>query len=76
MESFYAEFPLDALPSDPHQHGSVEFIYVLGGSLTVDVVGEQTTLNVGDAMYFDSSVPHSYRRDGKEICTALVVTAH
>ena len=48
----------------------------LGGRVVVDVVGEQTTLNAGDAMYFDSSVPHSYRRDGKEVCTALVVTAH
>ncbi len=76
MEAFYAEFPLDALPSDPHQHGSVEFIYVLGGQVVVDVVGEQTTLNAGDAMYFDSSVPHSYRREGNEVCTALVVTAH
>jgi quercetin dioxygenase-like cupin family protein len=76
MEAFYAEFALEAPPSDPHQHGSAEFIYVLGGRLAVDVAGEQTTLNTGDAMYFDSSVPHSYRLDGKEVCTALVVTAH
>jgi transcriptional regulator with XRE-family HTH domain len=76
MESFYAEFPLDAPPSEPHQHGSVEFIYVLCGRLAVDVVGQETSLNAGDAMYFDSSVPHSYRLDGKEVCTALVVTVH
>jgi uncharacterized RmlC-like cupin family protein len=31
-------------------------------------------LDAGDAMYFDSSVPHSYRRDGTGACTALVVT--
>ena len=75
MEAFYAEFPTEALPSDPHQHGSAEFIYVLSGGLRVDVEREATVLDAGDAMYFDSSAPHSYRREGKEACTALVVTA-
>ena len=75
MEAFYAEFPTDALASEPHRHGGAEFIYVLSGSLRVDVEGEETVLDVGDAMYFDSSAPHSYRREGKEACTALVVTA-
>jgi hypothetical protein len=26
-------------------------------------------------MYFDSSVPHAYRRSGGRACTAVVVTA-
>ena len=58
----------------PHRHGSAEFIYILSGRLVVDVEGEQTMLEGGDAMYFDSSVPHSYQRDGTGACTALVVT--
>jgi mannose-6-phosphate isomerase-like protein (cupin superfamily) len=48
---------------------------VLSGGLRVDVEGEETVLDAGDAMYFDSSVPHRYRREGKVVCTALVVTA-
>ncbi len=75
MESYYAEFPADAPPSEPHRHGSAEFIYVLSGRLSVDVDGEETILHAGDAMYFDSSVPHSYRREGAVACKALVVTA-
>ena len=75
MEAFYAEFPPDAPPSEPHLHGSVEFIYVLSGALSVDVDGEERLLIAGDAMYFNSCVPHSYRRDGKDVCTALIVTA-
>lgn len=75
MESYYAEFPADAPPSEPHRHGSAEFIYVLSGRLSVDVDGEETMLHAGDAMYFDSSVPHSYRREGAVACKALVVTA-
>ena len=74
MEAFYAEFPAGAPPSLPHRHGSAEFIYILSGRLVVDVEGEQTMLEGGDAMYFDSSVPHSYHRDGTGACTALVVT--
>ena len=75
MESFYAEFPVDAPPSEPHQHGSAEFIYVLSGRLIVNVDGKEAALDTGDAMYFDSSVPHSYRREGKEMSTAIVVTS-
>ena len=74
MEAFYAEFPLDAPSSEPHQHGSAEFIYVLSGRLVVIVDGREAALEAGDAVYFDSSVPHSYRRVGDEISTALVVT--
>jgi mannose-6-phosphate isomerase-like protein (cupin superfamily) len=75
MEAFYAEFPVDSPPSEPHQHGSAEFIYVLSGRLIVNVDGKEAALDTGDAIYFDSSVPHSYRREGKGISTAIVVTS-
>ena len=29
-------------------------------------------LAAGDAMYFEASVPHSYRRKGRQTCSALV----
>lgn len=75
MDAFYAEFPSDSQPSEPHEHGSAEFLYALQGRLAVDVGGKETLLDAGDALYFDSSVAHSYRREGGEPCTALVVTA-
>ncbi|CUA89327.1 transcriptional regulator, XRE family with cupin sensor [Chelatococcus sambhunathii] len=75
MESFYAEFPLDAQPSAPHQHGSAEFVYILEGELELSVAGETMPLSAGDAVYFDSSAPHSYCRRGRAVCRALVVTA-
>ena len=74
MEAFYAEFPVGSPASEPHQHGSAEFIYVLSGRLVIDVDGKEAALDAADAMYFNSSVPHSYRREGKGACTALVVT--
>lgn len=74
MEAFYAEFPAGAPPSPTHQHDGAEFIYVLSGILCVEVGEDESKLNAGDAIYFDSGVPHSYSRDGTGACTALVVT--
>lgn len=58
MESFYAEFPKNSRPSDPHQHGSAELVFIIDGELEL-TVGEKTLLlGKGDAAYFDSSVSH------------------
>jgi transcriptional regulator with XRE-family HTH domain len=75
MDAYLAAFPENAKPSQPHQHGIAEFIYVISGRLQVDIDGEQTLLNERDTMYFDSSVSHSYCREGVGPCTAIVVTA-
>jgi quercetin dioxygenase-like cupin family protein len=75
MQAFYAEFPVRATFSTPHRHDGAELIFVLKGQLAVEVEGEATTLDAGDAMYLDSAVPHRYRGQGRSICTALVVVA-
>lgn len=75
IEAYYAGFPANSPASEPHQHGSAEFIYVLSGQLLLDVEGKQTSLATGGAVYFGSSAAHSYRRDGEGMCTVLVVTA-
>lgn len=74
MEAFLAVFPTDGPPSEEHQHGTEEFLFVLEGTLALVVDGETFTLEKGDSASFDSSVPHSYRRDGPAECRALVVT--
>ena len=73
MESFYAEFPVQSKPSETHQHGGAELIYVIKGQLAVNVDGDDVVLDEGDAMYFDSGAAHSYRREGRSACTAIVV---
>jgi transcriptional regulator with XRE-family HTH domain len=75
MEAYYAEFPANAGPSAPHQHDGAEFIYVLKGRLAVNVDGEDSVLDEGDAMTFDSSAPHSYCRQGRSACAAIVVVS-
>ena len=76
LNAYYAEFnPLAEDKVKPHHHAGVELIYLLKGSLEVRIGKEEHTLEEGDAMYFDASVPHGYRRVGKKPCAAMVVSA-
>ncbi len=73
---YYAEF-FEVAPDKlhPHDHLGFEFIYTIRGGLGVQVGADEHVLKAGDSMYFDSSVPHSYRRHGGRPCSAVVVTA-
>lgn len=58
-----------------HSHQGAEFIHVLSGRLILRVGDEDHRLDAGDSVYFDPIQPHSYRREGRTPCTAIVVTA-
>ena len=76
FNAFVADFP--AVPLERlrvHQHPGGEFIYVLRGSLSLHINGEEHVLEAEDSVYFDSSVPHGYRRHGVRTCQAVVVTS-
>ena len=76
LNAYYAEFhPLAHDKVRRHRHDGAELIYLLKGSLEVRFGKEEHTLEEGDAMYFDASVPHGYRRAGKKPCAAIVVSA-
>lgn len=75
LSAFVADFqelPLDKLK--PHSHAGVEFLYLLKGSLVLKIGSEEFVLEAEDAIYFDSGVPHSYRRRGSKPCTGVIVT--
>jgi mannose-6-phosphate isomerase-like protein (cupin superfamily) len=42
--------------------------------LTIKIGSEEFQLEAEDAIYFDSAVPHSYRRRGSKPCTGVLVT--
>ena len=76
LNAYYAEFhPMAQDKVRRHHHGGIELIYLLQGSLEVRVGKEEHTLEEGDAMYFEASVLHGYRRVGKKPCAAIVVSA-
>ena len=75
LSAFLADFqdvPQEKLK--PHQHAGGEFLYVLKGSLSLKIASEEFLLEPEDAIYFDSAVPHSYRRRSSKPCTGVIVT--
>jgi transcriptional regulator with XRE-family HTH domain len=76
FNAYYAEFlPVEPDKRRPHDHGGAEFIYVLRGTLSVQIGNDEHALGRGDSIYFDSSIPHSYSRSGERTCSAIVVTS-
>lgn len=71
MEAYFAEFTTK--PSKPHRHAGSEIVYVLSGELVIDIDGNENTLLEGDAICFDSGYPHSYRRQGEDPTSAIVI---
>ena len=76
FNSYYAEFfPVAPAKLRRHEHPGVEFIYTLQGTLALHLGGDEHRLDAGDSIYFDSAVPHAYRRSGSALCSAIVVTS-
>ncbi len=74
--AYVADFePVAEEKLKPHQHPGSEFLHVLKGRLGLRIGIEHYELDAGDSVYFDPSVPHTYRRVGKPACQALIVTA-
>jgi transcriptional regulator with XRE-family HTH domain len=78
LDPYFAEFiPLPPqVEPKAHMHPGFEFLYVLGGELAVRHGDQEATLGAGDAVYFDSGTPHSYRCAGSKPAEALIVTIH
>jgi transcriptional regulator with XRE-family HTH domain len=78
MDPFFAEFlPLpENVEPKAHMHAGFEFLYVLAGEMTLQHSDQQAALGAGDAVYFDASVPHSYRCVGGKPAEAIIVTMH
>lgn len=75
LNSYLAEFePIEKKESRFHEHPGIELLYVISGTVAVETRDESHELNAGDAIYFDSTVPHAYRRIGPKRTTAMVVT--
>jgi quercetin dioxygenase-like cupin family protein len=78
MDPYFAEFvPLPA-QTEPksHMHPGYEFLYLLAGQLALQHSGQETVLEPGDAVYFDSATPHSYRCTGTKPAEAIIVALH
>jgi transcriptional regulator with XRE-family HTH domain len=74
LNAYYAEFEAaDRSHAHRHEHAGVEFLYLISGKLLLQIGEDESELSEGDAIYFESGVPHAYRKVGPRRTTALVV---
>ena len=74
LHTFFAEFnPITPDQCRPHQHAGIEVLYIISGKLELRTGDDVHELSEGDAIYFDSGVPHAYRRIGARRATAVAV---
>ena len=78
MDPYFAEFVPQGQGTEvkAHLHPGYEFLYVLDGELSIRHGEHDSTLEPGDAVYFDASTPHSYVCAGKKPAGAIIVTMH
>ncbi len=75
LNAYHAEFQqLQPGKARVHHHAGAEFVSVLRGKLEMIIAEIVHVLDSGDSIYFDSSLPHSYRRVSQKPCSAIVVT--
>ena len=58
--------PGGKLLAQPHLQGSVEYITVFSGRLSLTIAGEVFQLSKGDSIRFRADVPHAYENPGTE----------
>ncbi|HWD00174.1 MAG TPA: XRE family transcriptional regulator [Candidatus Sulfopaludibacter sp.] len=77
LNSYVAEFEaVETADTRFHQHAGIEVLYVISGKLELQTQDAKHELREGDAVYFDSTAPHGYRRVGAKRTVALVVTTN
>ena len=75
LNAFLAEFqPVATDRQRLHQHAGVEFLYMIRGKIDLVIGSDTHTPDSGDAIYFDSSVRHGYRRASEHPSSGLIVT--
>jgi len=73
MEPFIVKLEPTDIEEERSTHDGQEFIYVLEGSMEVRLGEEVHLLQPGDAIYYDSTVPHLVKCQGKETTRILAV---
>lgn len=73
MEPYIMKPPLQFQEKRLFEHVGEEFMFVLSGSIEVEIAGQSHKLRPGDALYFDSHLPHRSRSLGGRYAEVLVV---
>jgi len=73
IQPIHITVPADRQGDELYRHEGEEWLYVLKGSLCLNLDGEQYYLDAGDATNFDASIPHRLTaRNGQDVEIILV----
>jgi transcriptional regulator with XRE-family HTH domain len=61
--------------NEHYRHEGEEWIYVLSGEISLSLAGETYDLNTGDAIHFDSRLPHRVTARSKKAPEILLVAS-
>jgi transcriptional regulator with XRE-family HTH domain len=73
MEPYIMRPPLQFQDKRLFEHVGEELMFILSGSVEVEVSGKLIQLREGDTLYFDSHLPHRSRSLGNKYAQVLVV---
>ena len=73
MEPFLVTLEPSDIQEERSSHDGQEFIYVLEGAMEVRLGNEVHILEPGDAIYYDSTVPHLVKCHGEDKTQILAV---
>jgi len=73
MEPFLVTLEPTEIEEERSTHDGQEFIYVLEGTMEVRLADETHLLEPGDAIYYDSTMPHLVKCHGSHITKILAV---
>lgn len=59
--------------TEENQRGTEKFVFVLEGSIEVNINGQRFALNRNNTMYFDGALPHTFTNIGRTIAKILSV---
>jgi len=62
--------------ADPHPAGTNENLVVVEGQVEIEIHGEVTRLETGDAILFEADAPHIYRNLGDETARMYLVMTY
>ena len=73
MDPFLVSLEPSETEEERSTHDGQEFIFVLHGKMEVRLGEETHVLEPGDSIYYDSTVPHLVKCQGKETTHILAV---
>jgi transcriptional regulator with XRE-family HTH domain len=75
MQPMRVKISPSRLGNEHYQHDGEEWVYVLHGKITLSLVGKTYDLDPGDAVHFESRLPHRLMARGGREAEVLIVAA-